>query len=195
MGLLTDVLNSVNEFLRGLGIEVVDATPNHMPAKTPEEKIEKIEETGVEETLKPIEPVEPEEPTGISPPSGIAPIGELGRADRIAVDPEPERVAEEPFTEPPSTGDYPCKIDFIVKEARDYQDLYLDGATVTFLGQTATTVNGRCTIEGRAKIMKVYPITASKDGYRNVQDEISFASAPSPTGRLGATKVLWMVRT
>ena len=188
MGILTDLSASLSKWLKDVadffGIEEV--TPEPEPIPEPPTQI------GEEKPVTAIEPIVPSPEEGL-PPHPFRPetdIGEKGRADRIETDPEPEA----PFVEPPSVEDYPATIQFFVKD----EDGIVTGANVTFLGQTKTTDStGQCSISGRMKIMKNYPITASKAGYRTASDEISFASAPHPvygSGYLGATKILYMER-
>ena len=168
---LSEIWEKILEFF-----EVKEVKPE------PPEVSEEPQEIGEEKSPTELEPVTPTEPKPVTP------IGEQGKADRIEKPP-----AEPPFVEPPSEEDYPCTVDFIVKDTAERVER-VAGASVTFLGQTKTTdVEGQCTISGRAKIMKSYPITASKAGYRTTEDSISFAFAPR-SGVLGATKILYMER-
>jgi len=186
MGFLTDLWNQICEFFE---IEAVEPITPKEPPK-PLEPVESV--TPLPEKPVATAPIEPIEPLPSEPIHEATPIGEQGRADRIEVlpaKPEPEA----PFTEPPSEEDYPATIQFFVKA----EGMPLAGANVTFLGQTATTDGGQCTISGRMKTLKNYPITASKAGYKTASDEISFASAPHPvygSGYLGGTKILYMER-
>jgi len=180
MGFLTDLWTQICEFFE---IEAVEPITSKEPPK-PLEPVESV--TTLPKKTEPIAPIEEIEPLPVEPVSEPTSIGEQGRADRIKVlpaKPEPET----PFTEPPSAEDYPATIQFFVKS----EGMPLAGANVTFLGQTATTDGGQCSISGRMKILKNYPITASKSGYRTATDEISFAFAPR-SGTLGGTKILYM---
>ena len=188
MGLLTDLWKQFCDFF---AIEAVE--PIVPETKEPPKPLEPVKsETSLPEKTVAIASVEPVEPLPLVKIIEPTPIGEQGRADRIEMPPaKPE--PEAPFTEPPSEEDYPCRIDFIVKDkAQDVERVA--GADVTFLGQTKTTDGvGQCSISGRMKILKNYPITASKAGYKTAEDEISFAFAPR-SGLLGATKILYMER-
>jgi len=177
MGFLTDFWNQISEFF---GIEAVEpiVPESKEPPKPydPVESVTPLPEKPIAEV--PIEEIEPLPPVKIIEP---IPIGEQGRADRIKVLPAKEELEPE---------EYPCTVHFHIR----CEGMPVAGVDVTFLGQTETTDStGKCSISGRAKVMKSYPITASKAGYKTVETEISFAFAPR-TGLLGADKRLDMER-
>ena len=178
---LTDLWNSFCEFF---GIEEVEPIVPEEPPK-PYEPAESV--TPLPETIAPIVPVEPIEPL---PPEPFPPqIGEKGKGDRITVLPAKEE-PETPFIGVPSEEDYPCTMRFHTR----CEGMPVAGVDVTFLGQTATTDSaGKCSISGRAKINKNYPITASKAGYKKIETEVSFAFAPR-SGLIGGDKRLNMER-
>jgi len=187
MGLLTDLWSQISEFL---GIELVE--PIVPETKEPPKPLEPKEtETPLPEKTEAIAPVEEIKPLPVEPIPAPTPIGEQGRADRIVVLPERPEL-EAPFIESPSEEDYPCTMQF---HARDKESgMPIANVDVTFLEQTETTDStGKCSISGRMKVRKNYPIIASKEGYKTVETEISFAFAPR-TGRLGADKRLDMER-
>ena len=177
MGYLTDFLNKILEFFEIKPVEPV----------VPEEPPKPREPAEAERPLPPKEPIEPvEEPVEPLPigPVEPSPIGEEGKRRRI----------EKPPAEPEEPEDYPARISFFVREITPEGEVPVVGADVTFLGQTKTTDHtGQCEISGRMKVMKSYPITASKAGYKTTHTEISFAFAPR-SGVLGATKILYMER-
>jgi len=183
MGFLTDLWKQICEFFE---IEAVEPITPKEPPK-PLEPVESV--TPLPEKPVATAPIEPIEPLPSEPIHEATPIGEQGRANRIEVlpaKPEPEAL----FTEPPSEEDYPCTMRFHTR----CEGMPLAGVDVTFLGQTGTTdSSGLCVISGRAKIMKVYSITASKAGYKTINTTVSFASAPR-SGTLGADYRLDMER-
>ncbi len=183
MGLLTDLWNQIAEFL---GIEVAEPiVPESKEPPKPKEPTENV--TTLPEKTPAIAPIEEIEPLPSETITEPTPIGEQGRADRIEVLPAKEPVGEPEgaFLEPPSVEDYPSTMRFHVRRAED--GMPIEGAKVTCYGQTATTDSaGICSISGRAKIRKPYPITASKAGYKTVETEVGFAFTP-PRGYLGTS--------
>jgi len=185
MGFLTDLWNQICEFFE---IEAVEPITPKEPPK-PLEPVESV--TTLPKKTEPIAPIEEIEPLPVEPVSEPTSIGEQGRADRIKVLPAKEPEPETPFTEPPSPEDYPCTMRFHTR----CEGLPVAGVNVTNMGQTGITDDsGLCIISGRAKIMKNYPITASKAGYKTIETEVSHVFAPAPTGRLGGDYRLDMER-
>ena len=202
MGLLTDFWNQLCEFFQiEVAEPIVPETKEPPKPHEPAESVTPLPEKPIAEA--PIEEVEPLPSETITEPT---PIGEQGRADRIEVLPakeepvvpvvepepvapitEPKPVPEAPFLEPPPPEDYPCTMRFHTR----CEGMPVAGVNVTFLGQTKTTDgSGLCIISGRAKIRKVYSITASKAGYKTVNTTVSWGFAPPPpphgSGALGA---------
>jgi len=179
MGFLTDLWKAFSDFFQ------IEAMEPIVPEEPPKPLEPKESETTLPEKTLAIAPIEPVEPLPSEPiPSQI---GEEGKRRRIE---KPPAEPEAPFVEPPSEEDYPCTVHFHTR----CEGMPVASVNVTFLGQTGITDSaGKCSITGRAKIQKVYPITASKAGYKTINTEISFAFAPR-TGRLGGDKRLDMER-
>jgi len=175
MGFLTDLWKQISEFFEIKAVEPI--VPEEPPKPhEPIESVTTLPEKPIAEV--PTEEIEPLPPVKIIEP---IPIGEQGRADRIEVLPAKEE---------PEPEEYPCTVHFHTR----CEGMPVAGVDVTFLGQTETTdSSGKCSINGRAKVMEKLPITASKAGYKTIETEIAFAFAPR-SGLLGADNRLDMER-